>query len=395
MKNKIIESMLILAYAFLLCMCAVLICSGASAESAVDLANTENHDGWLDFCTLPDGGLVLAGYTEIADESGPDNGRILCLNADRTVRWTLMDPDTFSYGTVRVTGDGNIAAYYFDGVKFYTPDGEPAGHEIHLPYTSGNVYGITALGILGARRPDDAYQAESLEMKDWNGNTLFRISEPESMWVGSAPIEDGVCLVLCGQEAGDPAEAAAKILKVDLQGNTVWETRLPFLSDRRDCTGATSGIKTSDGGYLAVIWDLTTDPETGAEKSSHVPVKLDSAGRVQWMHPTDFAFWHVVEYNRKYIGYRQFQDPETNLPSIRYLWLDSDGNELGTSELRLCEENLPRYADRNNMSISVEKLISMDDGLWQVLCFWDTDEPEEEDPAWIQQDNLLIRVPEI
>ena len=51
--------------------------------------------------------------------------------------------------------------------------------------------------------------------------------------------------------------------------------------------------------------------------------------------------------------------------------------------------------DSGNMSLTVEKLIPMDDGLWQVLCFWDTDEPEVEDPAWIQQDNLLVRVPEL
>ena len=47
MKKKIEESMLILAYAFLLCLCAALLCSNASAENAVDLANTPGHDGWL------------------------------------------------------------------------------------------------------------------------------------------------------------------------------------------------------------------------------------------------------------------------------------------------------------------------------------------------------------
>ena len=106
MKKKIEESMLILAYAFLLCLCAALLCSNASAENAVDLANTPGHDGWLDVCTLPDGGLVFAGYTEIPTGDGPDKGRLLCLNTDRTVRWSYTDPDTFTYGAVRALDDG-------------------------------------------------------------------------------------------------------------------------------------------------------------------------------------------------------------------------------------------------------------------------------------------------
>ena len=80
---------------------------------------------------------------------------------------------------------------------------------------------------------------------------------------------------------------------------------------------------------------------------------------------------------------------------MRYLWLDTDGNELGTTELRLQDEDLPRYVDSSNMSMTVEKLFPMRDGLWQVVCFWETDEPEEDEPAWTQQDNALIQVPEL
>ena len=395
MKKKIAESILIIAYAFLLCMCAALLCSNASAENAVDLANTPNHDGWLDVCTLPDGGLVLAGYTEIPTEDGPDKGRILCLNPDRTVRWTYTDPDAFSYGTVRVRDNGTIAAYYFNGVRFFTPDGKSAGKNISLSYTSGNVYDITSYGIFQALRGDDEDQAGSLELVDWNGNTLFQIDEPESMWVGSAPIEEKDSLVLFGQEAGDPAEAPAIVMKVDLQGNMVWTSFMPFLSDKRDCTGVRGCCKTSDGGYLAVLWDITTDSETGAEGGKSTLIKLDSAGNLLWIHPSDFAFWDTVEYDGKIVGYTRVPDQDTNRSYIHYLWLDTDGNELGTTELHLRDEDLPRYVDPGNMNLSVEKLVPTSDGLWQVLCFWETDEPEEEDPAWIQQDNLLLPVPEL
>ena len=45
MRRKIIDSMLILIYTFLLCLCAALLCSNASAENAVDFArNTDSSN---------------------------------------------------------------------------------------------------------------------------------------------------------------------------------------------------------------------------------------------------------------------------------------------------------------------------------------------------------------
>ena len=380
---------------FRLCRCLVFFCGTAFAEDTADLANTEKHEGFLSFCTLPDGGLVLAGYTEIPDESGPDKGRILCLNPDRTVRWMYVDTETFGYGKTAVTADGTLAAFYYDGVRFFTPEGEPTGKNIPLIYTSGEMYGITSFGILSACRMENQDLAESLELKDWDGNVLFRAGIPESMWYGSDPIEEEDGLVLCGQEAGDPSEAAAKIMKVDLQGNTVWETVLPFLSDRRNSTGVCSGIRTGDGGYLAVQWEWITSPVDGNDERKDALIKFDAAGKVLWTNRSESAVWQIAEYDGKYAAYRQEADPETGRAVLRYLWLDPDGNELGTTELQVREEDLPRYADSGNVSVTVEKLIPMDDGLWQVLCFWDTDEPEEEEPAWTQQDNLLVRVPEL
>lgn len=394
MKKKIAGSLLIIASALLLCMGAVLPCS-AAAENAVDLANTPNHDGWLDACTLPDGGLVLAGFTEIPAGEDPDRGRILCLNPDGTVRWTYTDPEASSYGTVRVRDDGTIAAYYYNGVQFFTPDGKPAGENIPLPYTSGNVYDITSSGILRARRGDDEDQAGSLELVGWDGKTLFRIDEPESMWVGSAPIDDKDGLVFFGQEAGDPAEAPAVVMKVDLQGNVVWKSVMPFLSDKREYAGVRGCCRTSDGGYLAVLWDIAADPETGAGRGQNTLIRLDSAGNPLWIHPSDLPYWEAVEYDGKIVGCTLVPDRDSNRSYIRCLWLDMDGNELGTTELRLRDEDLPPYVDPGNTVFSVEKLIPAGGGLWQVLCFWDTDEPEEEDPAWTQQDNLLLPVPEL
>lgn len=52
------------------------------------------------------------------------------------------------------------------------------------------------------------------------------------------------------------------------------------------------------------------------------------------------------------------------------------------------------YTDREHMAVSAESLVPMRDGLWQELCFWGTDEPEEEEPAWGSYDLILAPVPE-
>ena len=147
MNKKLVKKTGMIGYALLLCLCVSLLCSAACAEAPVDLLNTPTHENFLGFCTLPDGGLVLAGYSGSADD--PDEGtfpdelsvsRLLCLNPDRTVRWVYSGPPSIGFGNVVVTKDDTIAAYYFDGVMFFTPDGEPTGKKLSLPYTSGNIY---------------------------------------------------------------------------------------------------------------------------------------------------------------------------------------------------------------------------------------------------------------
>ena len=109
------------------------------------------------------------------------------------------------------------------------------------------------------------------------------------------------------------------------------------------------------------------------------------------------TFWNLAEYGGKYAAVRQVMDTEAGRPFLSYTWLDADGKELGTTELHLRDEDLPRYADAGRMLPSAEGLFPMRDGLWQWLCFWEPDDmdPDEEMPAWTQQDNVLYRVPEL
>ena len=375
-----------------LCLC-VMFCCAACAEGAVDLANTGNHDGFLGFCTLPDGGLVMAGFTETRGDYVADKGRIICLNADRSVRWTYTDEEAFTYATVAVTKDGLIAAYSYDGVQFFTPEGKLTGGKLPLRYTDGEIYDITALGVLSAKRVNEK-TADYVTLKDWNGNRMGRINEPESMWVGSAPVAEEDGLVLFGREAGEPGKARAKIMKADLEGNEVWACILPFLSDNAVDTGLQSGMKTSDGGYLAVQWETFPAAEDGYVQGRYAMVKFGPDGRMQSRHMQDFPTWLLAEYNGKYVACGRDLDPRTGETVFRYMWMNTDGSTEATSEYRIRREDVPPYADGDHMVVTVENLFPTDDGLWQVVCFWDTDEPEEEDPAYLQQDNVLIRVPE-
>ena len=401
MNKKLLKKTGMIRYALLLCLCVSLLCSAAFAEAPVDLMNTPAQETFLGFCTLPDGGLVLAGSSGTGDD--PDEGaavnepavsRLLCLNPDRTVRWVYAGPPSIGFGNVVLTKDNTIAAYYFNGVMFFTLDGQPTGKELSLPYVNGNVYDITPFGVLRAKREGDE-PAKSLELTDWDGNVLFRLDEPESMWLGSPSLADEDGLVLLGQDAGELSQAPAKIMKVDLQGNTVWETKLPFLSEDRDYTGVGYGVKTSDGCYLAILWDMKYNPGNDSYSSNHALVKLDSGGKLLWLKRPASTLWDLIEYDGKYVAYSLDLDPETGMDVVHYLWLDADGNELGTTELRIREEYVPPYVNPGRSAVSGEKLFPMNDGLWQMISFLEPDGSNDPDPAWVTQDNLLVRVPEL
>ena len=402
MNRKLLEKTGIFSAALLLCLCVSLLCPAAFAEAPVDLMNTEGEDYIFDFCTLPDGGLVFAGFTEARAESGTESaqdntrGRLICLNPDRTVRWVCEDDSPSVYGPVVLTKDGRIAADSSSGcVKFFTPDGEPAGPDLMLPNRNDTLYSVTSLGVLRAER-HGGRTAEETELIDWDGNVLFRIHEPESMCcTGYNPIAEEDGLVLFGQAAGDPAEAPAKIMKVDLQGNTIWETELPFILDKRDSAGVGPVIRTGDGTYLAIVRNLVYRPKDDIWSCSFNLASLSSNGLIQWIHAPTCPFEEIADYNGKYVVYGRDFVPGENREFMNYLWLDINGRDLGTTQLPIPEAGLSPY-NSENASAAGEKLIPTGDGLWQLICFWEPDPLDDDEfPARIAGDSLLIRVPEL
>ena len=100
----------------LLCLCAALLCSAAFAETAdvTDMASTDKLDRLYEYCMLPDGRIVFAGW--MMDEEN-STGRLLCVNPDGTVCWEYEEPEEGSscYWNVFPEEDGTLAVSDISG----------------------------------------------------------------------------------------------------------------------------------------------------------------------------------------------------------------------------------------------------------------------------------------
>ena len=61
---------------------------------------------------------------------------------------------------------------------------------------------------------------------DWNGDLIFSFDRKKMIGLRSTFAAEGG-LVLAGNEVGGSSNA--KIMKVDMQGNVIWETVLPMM----------------------------------------------------------------------------------------------------------------------------------------------------------------------
>ena len=392
MKEGTMSMIKILRRALLLCLCAALLCPAAFAEQAdraVALENTEWLEGFSGACVLPDGRIVFSGYQQRDAEGNSYNarGRLLCLNPDLTVAWKWTDPEVNYCSSVALTGENTLAVYCYETVKFFTTEGQPTGKTLSLSRADDETFTLTAAGLIRGRFADG--EEGTAEFIDWDGNVLFRIGQPNSMWEGKEPIAEEDGLVLYGQ--GNSGEPAARIAKIDYQGNTVWQTDLPFLMEQRDFALADTCEKTADGGYLAALVEIADNYETQRE----AVVRLDADGRILWIRELDTEAWY------RYVTELGGKTAAINLDSgdmtLRCLWLDGEGNELGTAERRITEDDYPPYARTGDMWLYIEKTVPAADGLWAEICFMQKDSLDEEveSPAWTPQDNMLIRIPEL
>ena len=401
---KTLNGMNLLKRMLLLCLCAMLVCTAALAETdTVYLGPDQKEERNLPYsCRLPDGRLVFSGFTAEKAFSENDNAYLLCLNRDMTVSWEYTEPNRVidGFGTMGVTKDGIIGVICYTvsgdfGIKFFTMEGQPLGDMISMPSEDLDRYAAFSFGMVRGGRSGDEYFQEFL---DWEGNVLFRAAQEETMWVGENLIQEEDGVVLYGGQELD-GESDALLMKLDWKGNKVWETTLPALKEGIKSAYLYACVKTGDGGYLAYLSERHGGENDGSYEDALV--KFSADGQIIWTKQEDadrdIVFSPVgtpAEYNGRYV--MTLMDDVNGMPdsAIRYLWLDQEGNELGITEQHLSKADQDRIS-KEGVSVDFTEMHAMKDGLWQNCTFWVDVEEDEVVSAWARIDCCLIRVPEL
>lgn len=402
----------ILKNILLLCLCMALFTGSALAANEVLDISSEGYDSMEYALTLPDGRLVFTGKHGEPGNYMNSRARLLCLNPDRTVSWEYIHPAEGSWGAhgVVLMKDGTLCVRLTnspyqtlaeDKLVFFTQDGQLTGREIPLEEKETKEgffrYGISDYGMITYYVTHEAedWDKEYREFSDWDGNVLFR-TEGNSAFLTDRTIEEEDGVVLIGYENGK--NGAGKIMKLDWQGNTVWETVVPFLTDANGGAMLHCGMKTSDGGYLAVLMERPLDMSSGRWKTALV--KFSSTGRILWQNVESFdrqpdsMFPDLIEYDGKYVLECEDRERFASLDiPIRYMWFDADGNELGITELSVRKEELPRLEKSKKASLFCGSLFVMGNELW-TDCMSDNDSDNHE-KQMASVDTVLIRIPEL
>lgn len=381
-----------------LCLCLALLCGAALADQMTDLS-TEGQDCLYYKCTLPDGRAVFAGCRSTPGRYLDSRAVLLCLDTDGTVSWEYTNPKEGHcfYGDTAVTKDGNIAVCLEENqsdteIVLFSADGQPAGRSIPMNYLVN--YFLLSSGVLTQSvmfNDPDPYTV----MIDWDGNELFRFSGYLPLYPDRI-VEEEDGMVMIGWEKNDYDDHAARIVKMDWQGNILWDTVIPFRTKNPDMALLRQGVRMAgDDGYLARYSELGTGAAEDDYERFNALVRFSPAGRILWMKEEfenrypDFCFWDMIGYRDRYV--LQYVKYEENL--TRYLWLDADGNELGTTEVRFSAENCRQAAEGKRITPQAGGMFILGDSLYADFM------AEKEDPdigrEINSEDVLLVKVPEL
>ena len=340
------------------------LCAPAAAEERINLG-TEGYDG-LSYCfTLPDGRLVFSGTKGMKGNYQNSRGRLLCLNPDLSLSWDYVDPaeGSWGFGGAQLLKNGLIAAVRSNSPKqstvqkeicYFTQEGQPTGTPVDIYQPDISSSGATGSCLSLTIIPGDA-QTYFHYFMDWEGNILFRLHSELTIGGGYnlLPAEDG--LVLAGCEQGYPA--CAKIMKVDLHGQTLWETVLPTLLP--DGNARLEWARTApDGGFVAWLTEFSHGEGQGKLQRAHAVVKFDRDGRVQWMNrdafePSMRCDALIADKDRIVVGVEEGQEFTGGAPH-RYIWLNESGQYLGETQLTFGKDE-KSYGSQ---------LIPTESGLW-------------------------------
>lgn len=407
MKDKITR---FLRHALLLCLCMALLAGSALANDVVDIS-TDGYDQMHDECMLPDGRIIFAGSMGMVGNYVDSRARLVCMNPDMTVSWEYVDPEEgcCSFRSVVVLKDGTIGAVLDNSpyqnpvgkkLKFFTQDGQPTGKEIVLSDAESMSLGANASCILLISIPEG--RESYYEFIDWDGNVILSYENKQSPMSGfDMMIEEEDGLVFAGAERGP--NDYARILKMDLQGKVLWETVLPILQEGAVESRLMDLVQSDDGGYLGLLHEYGPYDQHGVTKvSSYSIVKFNANGRLLWRNSTAFDgrkdMWAgiLTRYNGKLVT--EIEQLHTvnyhgTEPHV-FLWMDEEGNSLGTTELNLKQEELPRLSGAKKLDeIGGYFLIPTKDGLWGMNLF--NEDCRDHMKAQDSMDELLVKIPEL
>lgn len=378
-------------------LCLIICCSSGCAENSVSLS-AEGED-WMAYAfTLPDGRMIFTGSRGKVGNYQEQKARLLCLNPDRTVSWEYWDPAE-GYAHFRgaaLLEDGTIGVVYINSpyqeteaieIRKFSMEGEPLGTAIDI-FRNGKTSGLVD-DITSACIQMTVYTGDGKEQRgflDWNGDLIFSFDRKKMIGLRSTFAAEGG-LVLAGNEVGGSSNA--KIMKVDMQGNVIWETVLPMMMKNGARAWIDKCIQTSDGGYLA--WIIESD--YNSDQWAHALARFDMNGRRLWLNKESFdntptiGCTHLIEYQGKAVMLERNNDlGRTQV----YHWFDESGNEIGKTELTVSRED----AGSNQALVVVvpQGMIIMNDGLW-VLNDLRIRNDEDVRKEMDSKDDSLYKVP--
>lgn len=379
-------------------LCMMICCTAACAESSVSIS-AEGED-WMSYAfTLPDGRMIFTGSRGKVGNYQEQKARLLCLNSDRTVSWEYWDPaeGCAHFRGAALLADGTIGVVYINSpyqeteaieIRKFSTEGKPVGNAIDIfgkGKTSGLVDDITSACIRMNMYTDDG--KEQRGFLDWEGNLIFSFDRKKMIGLRST-FAAGDGLVLAGNEIGGSSNA--KIMKVDMQGNVIWETVLPMMMENGARAWIDKCVQTPDGGYLA--WIIESD--YNSDQWAHALARFDQNGRKLWLNKESFddsptiGCTHLIEYQGKAVMLERNNDLSGKQV---YHWFDQNGNVIGRTELTVFREDDP--SDQDHLQVMPQSLIIMEDGLWVLndLRVSNDNVLKEMD----SKDDILYKVPEL
>ena len=353
------------------------LCSFCLADDGINLGG-EGCDEMNYACTLPDGRLVFCGMRGTVGNYNEARARLLCLNPDFSVSWDYFgsDPGMGRYTWGTLLPDDTIGVVYANApyqelqaleIRKFTQDGQPLGDPIDMNDGNGSFDPVNPLCIPKSVSLADG--SEALGFIGWDGKLLFSLPRRGIIWLwDTIATDDG--LVLAG---GEPAsQGNAKIMKLDLQGNTVWETVLPMMTTFGTSARINDCVRTSDGGYLAWVLESGPDSGSGNSKWAYGLVRFNANGRILWINQDSFSDRYydcqdLIEYNGMFVmAEGNYTDVSENQPRI-FHWFDDQGNKLGETRLYIPREDANPAGEKDEVEIWGGRMFVTENGLWSLF----------------------------